>query len=49
MGGSLGGILPSGIWHWAGWSGCLALVVTVQALMLAIALAFWHERGIHNR
>jgi YNFM family putative membrane transporter len=49
VGGSLGGIVPAGIWHWAGWPGCVGLVVVVQVLMLAIALAFWHERGIHNR
>lgn len=49
VGGSLGGILPAGLWHCAGWPGCVGLVVAVQALMLAIALAFWHERTIQNR
>ena len=30
VGGSLGGILPAGIWHWAGWPGCVALSAAVQ-------------------
>jgi len=41
IGGSLGGLLPAGIWHAAGWPGCVALVVIVQLVMLAIALPFW--------
>jgi MFS family permease len=41
IGGSLGGLLPAGIWHAAGWPGCVALVVIVQLIMLAIALPFW--------
>ncbi len=44
VGGSLGGILPAGIWHRAGWPGCVALCIIVQLLMLAIATAFWRER-----
>lgn len=44
VGGSLGAVLPAGLWHRAGWPGCVALVVGVQCVMLAIALAFWHER-----
>ena len=49
VGGSLGGVLPAGLWHRAGWPGCVALVVGVQCLMLAIALAFWHEREPRKR
>ena len=49
VGGSLGGILPAGIWHWAGWPGCVGLVVAVQGLMLAIVLAFWHQRAARER
>jgi MFS family permease len=41
VGGSLGGILPAGIWHRAGWPGCVALCIAVQLLALAIAAAFW--------
>ena len=41
VGGSLGGILPAGIWHRAGWPGCVALCIGVQLAMLAVAVAFW--------
>jgi len=44
VGGSLGGILPAGIWHRAGWPGCVALCIVVQLAMLAIAAAFWRGR-----
>ena len=42
IGGSLGAVLPAGLWQRAGWPGCVALVIGVQGVMLAIALAFWH-------
>jgi YNFM family putative membrane transporter len=45
IGGSLGGIAPAGIWHVAGWPGCVALSILMQVLMLAIAATFWRERG----
>ena len=44
VGGSLGGILPAGIWHRAGWPGCVGLCIGVQLAMLAIAVAFWRGR-----
>jgi len=40
-GGSAGGALPSIVWRAAGWSGCVALVVAVQALGAAIAFTQW--------
>jgi sugar phosphate permease len=43
IGGSLGGIAPSGIWQSLGWPGCVALVVATQVLMGVTALAFWRE------
>lgn len=43
VGGSLGGILPAGIWHRAGWTGCVLLSVAVQLAMLVIALVFWRD------
>ncbi len=43
IGGSLGGIAPAGIWHRAGWPGCVALIALVQTAMLAIALRWWKE------
>ena len=45
IGGSLGGIVPAGIWHRAGWPGCVALIVLSQASMLLIASMAWSERG----
>jgi YNFM family putative membrane transporter len=41
IGGSLGGILPGGLWHLFGWPGCVALVALVQLTMLTLALRFW--------
>ena len=43
IGGSLGGVLPAGLWHRFGWPGCVGLCVAVEAAMLAIALATWQE------
>ncbi len=43
VGGSLGGILPAGLWHRAGWPGCVGLSIIVQLVMLAIAFVFWRE------
>ena len=36
VGGSLGGVLPAGIWAHGGWPGCVALVVAVQAALFAV-------------
>lgn len=41
IGGSCGGILPGGAWHEFGWPGCVAIVLAMQGLMLALALRFW--------
>jgi predicted MFS family arabinose efflux permease len=43
VGGSLGGILPAGLWRWAGWPGCVGLAVFVQLVVVAIATRFWRE------
>ena len=43
IGGSLGGILPAGLWQRYGWPGCVALVVLVQLLIAALAMVFWRE------
>src|SRR5262249_60593535 len=40
-GGSTGGALPSLVWRAAGWTGCVLLVVAVQALGVAIAFTQW--------
>lgn len=41
MGGCLGSILPGFIWEKAGWSGCVALILFIQALTALIALQCW--------
>ena len=48
IGGSLGGILPAGIWSHLGWPGCVALVMLVQAVALAVAWTVW-PRGPATR
>jgi len=40
-GGSAGGALPSVVWRAAGWTGCVLLVVAVQALGAIIAFTQW--------
>ena len=41
VGGSLGGVLPAGIWAHSGWSGCVALVLGVQAAAIATTWLVW--------
>jgi predicted MFS family arabinose efflux permease len=41
IGGALGGVLPGLVWHEAGWSGVVALIVAVLLSVLAIAARFW--------
>lgn len=42
-GGSLGGALPSLFWTAGGWRACVALVIVVQALTVAVAMTNWHS------
>ncbi len=49
IGGSLGGILPGGLWRSAGWAGCVALVILVQLAMLALVLIFWGKGPVATR
>ena len=48
IGGSLGGLLPAGIWAHAGWPGCVALVLGVQAAAMLVTQLVWprHPRAI---
>jgi MFS transporter, YNFM family, putative membrane transport protein len=46
-GGSLGGAVPAALWNAGGWRACVALVVLLQALGVAIALTFWKRTGKH--
>jgi YNFM family putative membrane transporter len=41
FGGSVGGAIPALAWSRGGWQACVALIVFVQFLMLAIALTTW--------
>ena len=41
LGGSLGAIVPAGVWDRAGWPGCVALVLAVQAAAIAITQRTW--------
>jgi predicted MFS family arabinose efflux permease len=43
-GGSLGAALPGAFWDDGGWFACVALVVAVQVLTVALALIFWKAR-----
>jgi sugar phosphate permease len=44
VGGSFGGLAPAGVWQHFGWPGCVAVVVAMQAVMLAVVLRFWSLR-----
>jgi predicted MFS family arabinose efflux permease len=48
VGGSAGGILPAAAWRDFGWPGCVAIVVAVQAVMLAVVLLFWKLPSAKN-
>ena len=41
IGGSVGAAAPSALWNIGGWTACVALVVVVQVIGVAIALTFW--------
>lgn len=41
VGGSLGGVLPAGVWQHAGWPGCVALVLAVQAVAMVVTQRVW--------
>jgi len=43
-GGSTGAALPAAMWSRGGWPACVALVVAVQVLGMAIALTSWQGR-----
>ncbi len=43
-GGSTGGALPAVLWARGGWPACVGLVVTVQAIGVAVAMTCWRSR-----
>jgi predicted MFS family arabinose efflux permease len=42
-GGSIGGVLPGFFWLFGGWPACVALVLAVQAVTIAVAAFGWRE------
>jgi YNFM family putative membrane transporter len=44
MGGSAGGVLPGMLWHYGQWKACVALIIIVQLITVAIAGAIWKGR-----
>jgi MFS family permease len=44
-GGSAGSLLPSALWRFGGWPACVALVVFVQMLTIAVARLGWAPVG----
>jgi MFS family permease len=44
IGGSAAGILPGMLWRYGQWKACVALVVLVQLVTIAIAAAAWKGR-----
>jgi predicted MFS family arabinose efflux permease len=47
VGGSFGALLPGLAWDTAGWSGCVAMVIAMLAMMAAVVALVWRDRFIH--
>ncbi len=45
LGGTLGAAIPGGLWKTGGWTACVALIVFVQLITIAVAALFWQPRG----
>jgi predicted MFS family arabinose efflux permease len=41
VGGTLGAAVPGLLWARGGWTACVGLIASVQALTIALALLFW--------
>jgi len=41
IGGSVGAVLPGLTWSMVGWPGCVAMVITMQALMAVVIAVYW--------
>jgi YNFM family putative membrane transporter len=41
VGGSVGAELPGFLWRFGGWPACVALVILVQALTIALTFSCW--------
>ena len=45
LGGCTGSILPGFLWRRTGWTGCVALIVAMQAITALVAQKFWHDKA----
>ncbi len=45
LGGSVAGIVPGWLWHLGEWKACVALIVLVQLVTVAIAGSIWEGKG----
>jgi hypothetical protein len=43
LGGFVGSVLPGFLWRWAGWPGCVVVVLCIQGLTILIAGKLWHD------
>jgi len=43
LGGCLGSVLPGVFWKQAGWLGCVALMISMQAVTATIAYKWWKD------
>jgi predicted MFS family arabinose efflux permease len=46
VGGSFGALLPGLAWNKAGWTGCVAMVIAMLAIMAAVITLVWRDRPI---
>jgi len=49
VGGSAGAVVPARFWAIGGWPACVLLIVAVQSVASALALAFWKHRPEDSR
>lgn len=43
IGGSVGAVLPGYVWDRVGWSGCVAIIILAQLLLIGVVLRFWRD------
>lgn len=43
LGGSIGSVVPGLVWNHAGWIGCVALILAVQAATAGMAYSLWND------
>ena len=46
VGGSVGAVLPAGVWAQAGWPGCVGLILVVQAGAVLVTQAIWPRPSV---